>query len=507
MQDTRLRGKLAGRAFHAICLSLMIAITPAAIAAGELTQFVAPPNGTDDTANIQAALDACVANGPGCTVQLQTGKYLTRQLVEYNFQGTFKGMGNTRTTIEALHNLTVNIPDPVVYGECLPNTTTCLWPSLIIFVDGNIRVSDLSIHVTAPPGTATTGWTVFGLQISSLLDGLRFMGQHPTDVSIDRISIEGLPDNSPNSFGIVVGFGVGFNVVNEIIYTGELPRSSAVFDYYFLTGSLTVRNSSFKMALDGVSTDGFRRNNVVTIGGSSSAGNVFEDVYVGLDMEASESSVFDISYNQSSGLSYGMWVIPWQPVFAPATPSHYVIHDNKFTTTAPYAEGIFLQDNPVKPWIHATIYNNTIGPIQNSLLDGIGAYSTQNATIWNNTISGTAVDAIGLCASGALTGCTGTLQGTSFSTVVRNEVGDLTLDPTYGLAKIYLVPTSMLNVVACSSRDDTVIDKGTMNEVIGCEESTGGAQAALAVSAAQAAVARPSAPRTKTPPPGQAGTK
>src|SRR5262249_1356750 len=235
MLYTSQRGRsLGGRAIRGVLLGLNLMMSAAVLANGT-TIPVPPPNGSDDTANIQAALDACVAQGPGCTVQLDVGNYRTRQLVTFNFRGTFKGLGRDQTTIEALPNLVVNIQDPVVFGECLPNTTTCLWPSLIIFVDGDIHVSDLSIHVTAPPGTATTGWTVFGLQISSLLDGLRFMGKHPTDVSIDRISIEGLPDNSPNSFGIVLGFGVGFNVVNEIIYTGELPRSSTPFDYYFLS--------------------------------------------------------------------------------------------------------------------------------------------------------------------------------------------------------------------------------------------------------------------------------
>ena len=60
---------------------------------------VGPPNGSDDTNNIQAALNACVAQGPGCTVQLQAGTYLTRQLVTYNFQGTFKGMGQDSTVV------------------------------------------------------------------------------------------------------------------------------------------------------------------------------------------------------------------------------------------------------------------------------------------------------------------------------------------------------------------------------------------------------------------------
>src|SRR5215471_9302028 len=127
-------------------LGLLMILSTTAFSSSSTIE-VAQPNGKDDTANIQKALNACVVQGDGCTVQLQEGKYFAKQLVTYNFRGTFKGMGRDRTTIEALPNLTVNIPDPIVHGECLPNTTTCLWPSLIIFVDGNIAVSDLSIHV------------------------------------------------------------------------------------------------------------------------------------------------------------------------------------------------------------------------------------------------------------------------------------------------------------------------------------------------------------------------
>lgn len=418
--------------------------------------YVGPPNGTDDTTNIQAALDTCVAYGRNCTVQLDAGTYLTRQLVAYNFQGTFKGLGRDQTTIEALPNLVVNIPDPVFDGECLPNTTTCLWPSLIIFVDGDINVSDLSIHITAPPGTATTGWTVFGLDICTLLDGLRFMGQHRTDVSIDRISIEGLPDDSPCSFGIVVGFGVGFNVVNEIIYTGELPRSHTPFDYYFLSGSLTVRNSSFSNAIDGISQDGFLQSSHITIGGSLSTGNIFENVFVGMDIEASESSVIEISHNESSGIANSMWVIPWQPVFVPSSPSRYLIHDNRFSTTGSPAQGIFLfNDPPNDPWIQAMIWNNTI-ELQDSLSDGIDAYNTKGTAIWNNNITGTGFDAIGLF-------------GSTRSRVIGNNVGGYTPDPTVGLAQIYLDPTTTRDFVVCAEPSDTVLNQGTNNIVIRCQ--------------------------------------
>jgi len=439
-------------------LVVAILALSASAMAGPKVVYVPPPNGTDDTVHIQAALNTCVAQGAGCTVQLREGRYLTRQIVTYSFQGTFKGMGMDRTTIEALPNLPVNMPDLAVDGECLPNTTSCLWPSLIIFVDGNIQVSDLSLHVTAPPGTATTGWTVFGLQISSLLDGLRFMGQHPTDVSIDGISIEGLPDDSPNSFGIVVGFPVGFNLVNGVIYTGELPRSSTPFDYYFLSGSLTVRKSFFKGSMDGVSQDGFFRSSHVTIGGSPSAGNRFEDVLVGMDLEGSESSVYEISYNTALGTTNGMWVEPWQPAFVPSSPSHYFIHDNAFSTagSGPGVQAIYLYNDPSNPWIRATIWNNRLEP-QAGLSDGIDAYNTKGTVIWNNTITGTGYDAIGL-------------WGSTFSTVIGNNVSGFTPDPAVGNAQIYLDTSTSNNLVVCSDPATTVLNQGTNNVVVDCEK-------------------------------------
>jgi pectin methylesterase-like acyl-CoA thioesterase len=125
-----------------VFLACLIA-APITAWAGSHIVYVPPPNGVDDTANIQAALDACVAYDKNCTVQLAAGTYHTRQLVEYNFQGTFKGMGTSNTTIQAIYPLPVNLPDFYYYGVCMPDTNSCLYPSLIIFVNGNIEVSDL----------------------------------------------------------------------------------------------------------------------------------------------------------------------------------------------------------------------------------------------------------------------------------------------------------------------------------------------------------------------------
>ena len=43
--------------------------------AGSCKVHVAPPDGTDDTVDMQKALDDCVAHGPGCSVQLAAGTY------------------------------------------------------------------------------------------------------------------------------------------------------------------------------------------------------------------------------------------------------------------------------------------------------------------------------------------------------------------------------------------------------------------------------------------------
>ena len=112
---------------------IRVSLAAATAWAGSHIVYVPPPNGTDDTTNMQKALDACVAYGKNCTVQLAAGTYHTRQLVEYNFQGTFKGVGVSATIIQAIYPLPVNLPDVYYDGECMPNTSTCLWPSLIIF--------------------------------------------------------------------------------------------------------------------------------------------------------------------------------------------------------------------------------------------------------------------------------------------------------------------------------------------------------------------------------------
>ncbi len=442
---------------------LVLAIAFPAWAVSDYAVYVSPPNGTDDTDVLQGALDECVQQQlDGCTVQLAAGTYLTKQLVAYDFQGTFKGMGRNLTTIEALPNLLVNAGDPFVQ-PCAPNLTTCLFPSLIVFVDGDIHVSDLSIKISAPPGTATAPWIMGGSTYTNLIDVLRFMGQRPTDVSIDRVAIEGLPDNSE--------YSPGFNVLNGVIYAGELARTTTPFDYYFMSGTLTVRNSSFKNMFDGVGQGGFIKSTQAIIGGSPSEGNVFEDVLVGIDMESSESSVFEISHNRSSGTYASMWVLPWLGVFVPSNPSQYFIHDNLFTSKGPYTDGILLLDDPENPWIHAMISNNeiTVEPSENEpAYAGIEAVFTEGTIISNNHFVGSALLGIAV-------------EAASQCMVKANNMEKITADwASIGLFTLnigneqepILLPTSDSTVVGSGLKTD-VYDEGDNNTLVGVNNMQG----------------------------------
>ena len=108
------------------------------------------PTGSDDTTNLQCAIDTAVAL-PGASIKLEPGTFHTGQLVATDLHGRLMGSGEGKTTI-------VNLP-ALGYDEywmdSMPSTTN-VWPSLLAFVGGDFEVSDLAIRIVgdeplAPP--------------------------------------------------------------------------------------------------------------------------------------------------------------------------------------------------------------------------------------------------------------------------------------------------------------------------------------------------------------------
>jgi len=385
---------------------------------------------------------------------LAAGTYLTSQLVEYNFQGTFKGMGQRKTTIQALPNLPVPF-DLFTQGECKPNTTDCLWPDLIIFVDGNITVSDFTI--SEPNIPATQPW--LGGAYTCLNDGIRFMGQNRTNASVQRVTFKGKPDTSSTSCP-------DFNFCNATIFAGEFPKSQTPFDYYFLSGSFSVSNSSFSNVWLGVGADGFRKDSSVVVGGSPLAANSFKNVDLGSFVAIAQNSTGEVSYNKSSGNYAAIIIAPWIPgVFNPSGPSLNFIHDNNLTPTGSCANGVFMQDDPNDPRLYATVYNNTI---QGQNLCPIDVGYTSGTTIMNNKIVGTGQFAIGM-------------EDDTYAAVLGNDVTGFVADS--GFAQIMLDGTLLwgtpadtsYSMVVCKTPSDTVMNLGTNNTMIGCKQVTNAA--------------------------------
>ena len=449
------------------------------------TYTVGPPSGGDDTAAIQSGLDWCVAHGPNCTVQLGAGTYRTSQLLEYNFQGTFKGAGEYRTTIQALPNLLVTGPDPTVAGGCLPNLTSCRWPDFILFVDGNVEVSDLALDFLATDGAETTLWADWGGQWRGLVTALEFTGDARANASVDRVSITGRADHTATN---VLGFG--FNVAQGIMFDGWFPAAPASFNLATRSGTFSVRNSTVRTVWEGVLVQGAVTGSQVTIGGSPGAGNQIADVDFALDLGAANST-FDISYNtiaadNASTIEVidhaGVIVEPSGGVFAGLVSglSQFSIHDNTIAVNDACGcnmFGMWLIDavpgwGATAHWFTATIKHNAISlpgtyTLPGEGKEGIDANNITGATISGNTITSTATgtfDGISLW---------GNVSGWPVATgnsIIANDLSGVALDPTPGFAfaQVYLDPYTANNHVVCAGQGVSVLDQGTGNMVTGC---------------------------------------
>ena len=392
-------------------LAFSMAVPGAVMAAPGHYYLVSKPNGTDDTANIQAGLDWCAAHGPDCTVQLRAGTYKTSQLVEDDFQGTLMGAGEYRTTIQALQGLTGT-------------------PNLITFEDGNIEISDLTISEPWGNGTATSG-----LATTYLWSAVCFEGS-PAELSVDRVSITGATD--PTS-----GSQLGYNLEDGVEYWGSAASAS-----------LSVRSSVFTTMYVGVEVGQNSGSARVTIGGSPWSGNYFANDPETVDLASRQSSVFDVSYNTAAKTTERGVEVDWGG--PGCSLSKYFIHDNWLTGVGPAAYAIFVGGNSIyAPCIAATIWENTINvlPVAGLGGTGIGVYYIKNAVIMGNTITGAGQHAI-------------QLYGVTNSMVQANDLSRFT--PTSGDAQIYLATDTHQDTVVCLHHRDTVHNGGTGNTIIGC---------------------------------------
>jgi hypothetical protein len=427
-------------------------------AAGVYTVNVGPPSGGDDTAVLQAALDDCMNNHPtGCTIQLSAGTYKSTQLFGEDFHGSFKGMGMEATIIQALPLLEVTA-GPVGGGffDVNPPSRSNKYPMLVIFMAGDITVSDMAFKVT--DHDPVTSWCYSGLGCGQTwLYGILGVIGTSANLLVERVGFEGAPgpllwsghnyDGGPFFFGL----------------SADQP----------LTGTFKVASSRVRYAEDGLLVWGVR-NAQITIGGSPSDGNVVENGPCGGAYADLDHSVLEYSYNNVAVPGYSaVGVLGWQgAVSIPQESSQFLIQHNTFKATGGYVVGLWLVDfgppSGLGKAADFVISDNTIqlaGSGTDPAWAGIDAVFAVGAVISNNRISG----------GNALLGIAA--EGSSQCMVLGNNVqqldalwapvGLITTDWGWGPME-----TSYCTVVGGNNKTN-VYDEGTKNVLVGVNNMQG----------------------------------
>lgn len=353
-------------------------------ALGQYVVNVGPPSGEDDTAVLQAALDNCMTNHPtGCTIQLSAGTYESQQLLAENFHGSLQGMGMDTTIIQVLAPLAVTVSTQNV-GD-IPPSRTNKYPFLLIFLAGDITMSDMTFKVSDPnPATAWCyGDHNCGQTWLKGLAGVLGSTVNPANLLVERVGFEGGPGFSQT----------GRNFDNGTFFIGSVWPGAGP-----LTGTFKLISSRVSSGENGFEVFSVL-NAGITIGGSPSEGNVIENGGLGGLIIDLDNSTFEYSHNNVGVASSFAGLLAYQAAFSiPQQPSQFLIQHNTFNVTGDFVSGIFFVDfgplENVGKKADLVITHNTIklaGGSNFPATPGIEAAWTQSATISNNRISGSAL--------------------------------------------------------------------------------------------------------------------
>ena len=317
------------------------------------------PGGGDDTAAVQAALDACVAFGPGCTVQLEEGVFRTSHLLTHDFHGTFRGAGQDATTIEPVGRFAVNDDDVVLARPPAPDHP---WPMHILFVGGDVTVSDMTLRMTgAEPAQP---WTLFGMEFTAMAASLVITGD-VADARVERVAVEG----EEGSFQ-------GYNLINGVYVEGLLPDDEGQ-PTRPLRGTFSVRDSTFRTLAYGSPLFNLEDSLVVI------ADNRYQDVFSAMDAQDLAGSTVEIRDNVIDGPTVGFEIIQGA-ASVPDEASTLIVHGNDFRGVRTI--GIGLDGAEGADTLRALVIDNRFELTGDAV--GVISRNTAGARVLDNVVYG-----------------------------------------------------------------------------------------------------------------------
>ena len=424
-------------ALSSIFLSLMLLGTALAQQFDAATRTITvSPSGGDDTAALQAALDSCVAFGPGCTVQLTEGIFKSQQLVSYNFHGTLKGAGMNATVLEPFGILTVTTDDPVLSN---PPSLDNPWPHFVTFVDSHITISDLTLRVTEPE--PTTPWIIFDTEFTRMAGVLLFTGSK-ADVVIERIMIEGAEDDAGD-----------VNTYNAFYGNGNFPDAAGietgVGTVLPLSGRFSVRDSIFRKVFYGTPFFNVVDSQIAV------RNNLYEDIrFIGMDLMDVQGSSVDISHNTMTDVRFFGIELRQGEFLTPEISNSFLIYNNSIEVMDGYAIGLI--DPQDTDTLQALISGNTLR-ISGDAVAVLGS-GGHRAVIMDNTVQGSGQHAFKL---GVADDEEIPVPSTTGWVISGNDLSELSTSEV----AVMLGEGSGNTTVICSS-SATVMDAGTGNTVL-----------------------------------------
>ncbi len=327
--------------------------------------------GDDETDALLEAFALAQATGKGAVVELQEGTFEIGMIEVREFSGTLTGLGRENTIITNLEDIT---PDAALAAEKLP--------TLLSFIGGEVRVSDLTVKVSeipAWPELVGMNMLLFSDYTSDFLPSKKHIG-----VTVENVEIIGLPDG--------VDPYTNFNGVmlapDKQYEDYPIPRSNI---------DASVSNSSFSNLLHGIYTHGCRSGNFKF---GMEGGNVFTSTYragiavnenIGVHVKILNNTfntqhgvALDINVGEEAYFGYKQF----EDVYV--EPGTVDIWDNTFNIISAGGFGMMDTwrmvhlDNPV--WMKVSIMNNTFVLENYAFLGDL--YCLKNLTFKDNTVSG-----------------------------------------------------------------------------------------------------------------------
>jgi hypothetical protein len=349
------------------------------------SHWLVAPSGSNDTANLQCALNEAAAQGPGAVVNLSAGQFTTGFIRVVGFDGTLRGAGTDVTTVGAAAG-------PLA---CQEEVNQERMPILMTFQGGYLRIADFTLESQSQTPCDPYGYGVGEPIPNRVFEGLLALTttQLDSDVPVvEKVSgrIDHMRFRGPRPLN-----NIGEGVRHAFLFGGGLMVRSFYIPPVYTSGDLVVANSLFQGMNGGGVLIRSLNGSSVTIGGNPSSRNDFLAVSAGLfGFIAVENATVNFSYNnvEIDPVMSDEWPTSGTGALiqqASSTPTNYVITHNRISTKA-WADAVGINDFTGASMARVLVSNNDFELDSYGTSGGIYGLGTNAAVITNNRFKGTA---------------------------------------------------------------------------------------------------------------------